>query len=157
MNCIFNQINSSFHNYLSLYIGDNDNNTSFVGSYCLFVALVVTFAPYYYMCWVQDLVHALQWNILLCGEGPYALRFERRPFIMFLSDEGPTHKTLEFTLRFGSTPTFLYIDLYLNTACAAHCVYSSIHQLSIVEKNKQTNKQTNKQNPIKQLNNTYSI
>ena len=44
-NCIFNQINGAFHNYLSLYIGDNDNNTTFVGSYCLFVALVVTFAP----------------------------------------------------------------------------------------------------------------
>ena len=44
MNCIFNQINGAFHNYLSLYIGDNDNNTTFVGSYCLFVALVVTFA-----------------------------------------------------------------------------------------------------------------
>ena len=41
--CIFNQINGAFHNYLSLYIGDNDNNTTFVGSYCLFVALVVTF------------------------------------------------------------------------------------------------------------------
>ena len=25
MNCIFNQINRAFHNYLSLYIGDNDN------------------------------------------------------------------------------------------------------------------------------------
>ena len=31
-NCIFNQINGAFHNYLSLYIGDNDNNTTFVGS-----------------------------------------------------------------------------------------------------------------------------
>ena len=38
MNCIFNQINGAFPNYLSLYIGDNDNNTTFVGSYCLFVA-----------------------------------------------------------------------------------------------------------------------
>ena len=28
MNCIFNQINGDFHNYLSLYIGDNDNNTT---------------------------------------------------------------------------------------------------------------------------------
>ena len=42
MNCIFNQINGAFHNYLSLYIGDNDNNTTFVESYCLFVALLVT-------------------------------------------------------------------------------------------------------------------
>ena len=45
MNFINNEINGAFHNYLSLYIGDTDNNTTFVGSYYLFVALVVTFAP----------------------------------------------------------------------------------------------------------------
>ena len=28
---------------------------------------------------------------------------------MFLSDEGPTLETLDFTIRIGSTPTFLYI------------------------------------------------
>ena len=42
---------------------------------------------------------------------------------MFLSDEGPTLETLDFTFRIGSTPTFLYFDLYLNTAYAAHYVY----------------------------------
>ena len=31
---------------------------------------------------------------------------------MFLSDEGPTLETLDFTVRIGSTPTFLYFDLY---------------------------------------------
>ena len=43
--------------------------------------------------------------------------------------EGPTHETLDFTIHFGSTPTFFYFyfDLYLNTAYAAHCVYSSIY------------------------------
>ena len=45
MNCIFNQINGAFHNYLSSYTCDNDDNTTFVVSYYLFVALVVTFAP----------------------------------------------------------------------------------------------------------------
>ena len=35
---------------------------------------------------------------------------------MFLSDELPTLETLDFTIRIGSTPTFLYFDLYLNTA-----------------------------------------
>ena len=42
---------------------------------------------------------------------------------MFLSDEGPTLETLDFTTHIGSTPTFLYFDLYLNTAYAAHYVY----------------------------------
>ena len=37
-------------------------------------------------------------------------RFERWPFVrdkLFLSDEGPTLETLDFTIRIGSTPTFL--------------------------------------------------
>ena len=33
-----------------------------------------------------------------------------------------TLETLDFTIRIGITPTFLYFDLYLNTAYAAHCV-----------------------------------
>ena len=41
---------------------------------------------------------------------------------MFLSDEGPTFKTLDFAFYIGSTPTFLYFDLYFNTAYAAHCI-----------------------------------
>ena len=32
---------------------------------------------------------------------------------MFLSDEGPTLQTLDFTFHIGSTPTLLYFDLYL--------------------------------------------
>ena len=42
---------------------------------------------------------------------------------MFLSDEGPTLEMLDFTIRIGSPPTFLYFYLYLNTAYAAHYVY----------------------------------
>ena len=47
----------------------------------------------------------------------YSLHF------IFLSDEGPTLETLDFTIRIGSTPTFLYFDLYLYSAYAAHYVY----------------------------------
>ena len=32
---------------------------------------------------------------------------------MFLSDEGPTLETLDFTIHICSTPTFLYFDLYM--------------------------------------------
>ena len=32
---------------------------------------------------------------------------------MFLSDEGPSLETLDFTFYIGSTPTFLYFDLHL--------------------------------------------
>ena len=30
---------------------------------------------------------------------------------MFLSDEGPMFETLDYFIRIGSTPTFLYFDL----------------------------------------------
>ena len=39
---------------------------------------------------------------------------------MFLSDEGQMFETLDNTIRIGSTPTFLYFDLY--SAYAAHYV-----------------------------------
>ena len=42
---------------------------------------------------------------------------------VFLSDEGPMLKTLDYTIRIGSTPTILYFDLHLYSAYAAHCVY----------------------------------
>ena len=31
--------------------------------------------------------------------------------LTFLSDEGPMLETLDYTIRIGSTPTFLYFDL----------------------------------------------
>ena len=41
----------------------------------------------------------------------------------FLSDEGPMLETLDYTIRIGSTPTFLYFDFYLYLAYAAHYIY----------------------------------
>ena len=32
--------------------------------------------------------------------------------MFFLSDEGPMLETLDYTIRIGSIPTFLYFDLY---------------------------------------------
>ena len=45
---------------------------------------------------------------------------------MFLYDEGPMLETLDHTIRIGSTPTFLYFDLYLYSAYAAHYVYFNV-------------------------------
>ena len=42
---------------------------------------------------------------------------------VFFSDKGPTLETLDFTIRIGSRPIFLYFDLYLNTSYAAYYVY----------------------------------
>ena len=42
--------------------------------------------------------------------------------VVFLSDEGPKLETLGYTILIGSTPTFLYFDLYLYSAYAAHYV-----------------------------------
>ena len=39
-----------------------------------------------------------------------------------LGKTGPMLETLDYTIRIGSTPTFLYFDLYLYSAYAAHYV-----------------------------------
>ena len=39
------------------------------------------------------------------------------------ADEGPMLETLDYTIRIGSIPTFLYFYLYLYSAYAAHFVY----------------------------------
>ena len=36
-------------------------------------------------------------------------------------------ETLDYTIRIGSIPTFLYFDLYLYSAYAAHFVYLLEH------------------------------
>ena len=38
-------------------------------------------------------------------------------------NEGPMLETLDYTIHISSTPTFLYFDLYLYSAYAAHYVY----------------------------------
>ena len=45
---------------------------------------------------------------------------------MFLSGKGPTLETFDYTIRIGSTPTFLYFDLYLYSAYAAHSAFISL-------------------------------
>ena len=47
-------------------------------------------------------------------------------YFLFLSDEGPMLEMLDYTIRIGSTPTFLYFDLYLYSAYAAHYIYLKI-------------------------------
>ena len=42
---------------------------------------------------------------------------------LFLSDEGPMLETLDYTIRIGSTPTFLYFDLYLYTLPTQHTTF----------------------------------
>ena len=52
----------------------------------------------------------------------------------FLSDEGPTLETLDFTIHIGSTPTVLYFDLYLYSACAAriHIVLTDLQLFNTI-------------------------
>ena len=49
------------------------------------------------------------------------IRSERR-FNMYEQLEQPMLETLDHTIHIGSTPTFLYFDLYLYSAYAAHYV-----------------------------------
>ena len=39
-------------------------------------------------------------------------------------------ETLDYTIRIGSTPTFLYFDLYLYSAYAAYYVYFKLGMLT---------------------------
>ena len=78
--------------------------------------------------WVETIDSTIpdtNWNIK---------RLVRRTVLMLIriiksndSSIGPLlekhHVTLDFTIRIDSTPTFLYFDLYLNTAYSAHYVY----------------------------------
>ena len=38
-------------------------------------------------------------------------------------------ETLDYTIRIGSIPTFLYFDLYLYSAYAAHFVYNKMKNI----------------------------
>ena len=49
---------------------------------------------------------------------------------VFLSDERPTLETLDFTIRIGSTPTFLYFDLYIIEGSTWNSLFSyTLHLL----------------------------
>ena len=47
------------------------------------------------------------------------------PFVLFLSDEGPTLETLDFAFHIGNTPPFLYFDFYLNRLLSTLCLFHS--------------------------------
>ena len=43
-------------------------------------------------------------------------------YFLFLSNEGPMLETLDYTIRVGSTPTFLYFDLFLYVSLLSHFI-----------------------------------
>ena len=47
-------------------------------------------------------------------------------WVSLLVNWGPMLETLDHTIRTGSTPTFLFFDLYFYSAYAAHYIYFSI-------------------------------
>ena len=57
----------------------------------------------------------------------WALVLRQRENGLFLSDEGPTLETLDYTIRIGSTPTFLY-SIRISTLPTQHTmlIYSLI-------------------------------
>ena len=68
---------------------------------------------------------------LKCGVNPFYLVIHIYIYIYFLSDEGPMLETLDYTIRIGSTQTFLYFDLYLYSAYVAHYVYYTVAAVSV--------------------------
>ena len=49
-------------------------------------------------------------------------------------------ETLDYTIRIGSIPTFLYFDLYLYSAYAAHFVYFNLFIFRFVSEHCQRSK-----------------
>ena len=41
-------------------------------------------------------------------------------YVLFLSDEGPTLETLDYTIRIGSTPTSLYFNMHIKYISYIH-------------------------------------
>ena len=44
----------------------------------------------------------------------------------FLSHEGPMLETLEYTIRIGSSPTFLYFD-FISTLPTQHATFNTVY------------------------------
>ena len=65
------------------------------------------------LCIIMYLLLFLSTDWLIFCNMIFLLYKFTRTFIYFLffSDEGPTLETLDFTIRIGSTPTFLYFEL----------------------------------------------
>ena len=97
----FSDINSLvfFKFYVSLWRGANARNVRVYNPYQQYTNLFIF--PFVFQHCLHSTLH-----------------------FMFLSDEGPTFKTLDFTFYIGSKPNFLYFDLYFNTACAGHYILS---------------------------------
>ena len=51
---------------------------------------------------------------------------------LFLSDEGTMLETLDYTVLIGSTPTFLYFDLYPYSPYAGHYVYTRYKNVGVL-------------------------
>ena len=83
----------------------------------LFLHIIMHYYAFVINC-LPHLILSVTWLFLLYK----FTRFFLFIYFMFLSDEEPTLETLDYAIRIGSTPTFLYFDLFLNTAYAAHYV-----------------------------------
>ena len=62
----------------------------------------------------------MYYYVLLCISYCFSRLFSVTDYLSYIKS---TLETLDYTIRIGSTPTFLYFDLYLYSAYAAHYVY----------------------------------
>ena len=72
----------------------------------------------------------------LPGSNTYKSKYKKALRIVksnssLLSDEGPTVETLDFTIRIGSIPTFLYFDLIQDLLYSEVCVLNTYNNRCI--------------------------
>ena len=76
------------------------------------------FASYY-----AFVIVSLTWLAYFVSRDYLSYKFTRFfIYFLFLPNEGPILETLDHTIRIGSTPTFLYFDIWhVVTKCIDHC------------------------------------
>ena len=69
---------------------------------------------YFCILLCNNVIVSLSWLAYFLSRDYLSNKFTRFfIYFLFLSDEVPMLETLDHTIRIGSTPTFLYFDLYL--------------------------------------------
>ena len=117
--------------YLDLYL-----NTAYAAHQPFYISICIWTLPtqhttFYVSLWRRAYAHNVRLRFLYRQyTNLFIFRFVSqhcpRSTLHFMLLSERRLKTLDFTFYIGSTPTFLYFDLYLNTAYAAHYVYCVI-------------------------------
>ena len=101
-------------------------NSNWLTYFCILLCICYCFSHLIgllYVTWLSFL-----YKFTLSHEYKFTLSHDYLSYINFCFSltKGPMLETLDYTIRIGSTLTFLYFDLYLYSAYVAHYVYFNL-------------------------------